>query len=226
MEIFSQKDPRWGEKELGSSGLKMKNFGCLVTAIAQSLYNAGWDVNPGSLVDGLNSVGGFDSEGLLNWYKVQEVYSAFHFNGEGTVPVPTVKATFVKGSWGVYKHWVLDMNGLFEPYYGKNTLPTTYTELSRSRFAFIDIKEVIETPVEVVPAPQPEAVIPQPEILTQPQIFVYTVKSGDNLTNICRDHYGLDKASGEAYRKALEIARYNNISDPNLIHPLQEILLP
>jgi hypothetical protein len=86
----------------------------------------------------------------------------------------------------------------------------------------------VETPapaVEPTPAPEP-APAPAPETPAEPAIFEYTVVQDDNLTNICHDHYGLDKANGDAYRKALEIAKYNNIENPDLIFPGQKILLP
>ena len=47
----------------------------------------------------------------------------------------------------------------------------------------------------------------------------YTVKSGDNLANICRHFYGnLDKMD--------EICELNSISDPNRLAAGQKIILP
>ncbi len=44
----------------------------------------------------------------------------------------------------------------------------------------------------------------------------YTIQSGDTLTKIAQEYYGL--SGSEAYSKALEIAKENNIENPNLIH--------
>lgn len=44
----------------------------------------------------------------------------------------------------------------------------------------------------------------------------YTIKSGDTLTKIVKENYGL--SGTEAYNKALEIAKQNNIENPNLIY--------
>ena len=48
---------------------------------------------------------------------------------------------------------------------------------------------------------------------------IYTVKKGDCLWNICKKHYG----SGSKYK---EVAKANNIKNPDLIYPGQKIRLP
>lgn len=82
---------------------------------------------------------------------------------------------------------------------------------------------VIELTPVVEPAPIPE---PIPEPTPEPEFRSYTVVAGDSLTNIAAREYGLDKASGNAFRKALEIAKFNGIENPNLIFPGQVIKLP
>ena len=47
-------------------------------------------------------------------------------------------------------------------------------------------------------------------------IETYTIQKGDTLTKIAKEHYGLK--GNEAYQKALEIAKENNIANPNLIY--------
>lgn len=47
-------------------------------------------------------------------------------------------------------------------------------------------------------------------------IQTYTIQKGDTLTKIAAEHYGLK--GNEAYQKALEIAKDNNIANPNLIY--------
>jgi len=47
-------------------------------------------------------------------------------------------------------------------------------------------------------------------------IQTYTIQKGDTLTKIAAEHYGLK--GNEAYQKALEIAKDNNIKNPNLIY--------
>ena len=77
-----------------------------------------------------------------------------------------------------------------------------------------------------VPEPVPSTPEPTPTPPTPAPIFEYTVVSGDNLTSICAKHYGLATVGGDAYRKALEIAAYNGIVAPYIIHVGQIIKLP
>lgn len=66
-----QSDPRWADKKLGSSGETMKTAGCAVTTVAkltvysQSITDSSY--NPGYLCDYLNSNGGLDGNGCINW---------------------------------------------------------------------------------------------------------------------------------------------------------------
>jgi nucleoid-associated protein YgaU len=53
----------------------------------------------------------------------------------------------------------------------------------------------------------------------------YTVKEGDSLSKIARDHYGLTDPK-EMYEKALELARQNGIDNPDLIKPGQKLNIP
>jgi len=221
--MYSQRDPQWKDKILGESNLDCANFGCTVTDVAQALTLAGYDVNPGSLIDKLNSIGGFTNPkhpqgaGLLIWAKVGEAYPQFHYEGDGY--------KFVKGNWGKYQHWLLEHDGVtYDPFYGVDNAPSGFVELGVIRTASID--PAPQPTPEPAPAPQPEQPQEQPQAPAESAVAEYTVVAGDNLTNICHNHYGLDKANGDAYRKALEIAKYNGIEDANLIYPGQVIKLP
>lgn len=52
----------------------------------------------------------------------------------------------------------------------------------------------------------------------------YTIKSGDNLWNICKRQFGLTNSSDIA-KKVNEVAKYNNIKNANFIKAGQEIKL-
>lgn len=52
----------------------------------------------------------------------------------------------------------------------------------------------------------------------------YTIKSGDNLWNICKRQFGLTN-SAEIAKKVKEVAGYNNIKNANFIKAGQEIKL-
>lgn len=47
--FFSQKDPLWGDDPLGSSGLKIRDFGCAVTSVAMALRSWGVETDPKAL---------------------------------------------------------------------------------------------------------------------------------------------------------------------------------
>lgn len=214
--MFKQGDPAWGDKQLGASGLSMKHFGCTVTDVAQALKLRGHDVDPGKVVDKLNSVGAFTKDGLLIWTKVTEAYPAFHFNGEGFV--------FVKGLYKKFQHWILRHNGVeYDPLFGEDHAPAGFVEISANRTASVD-EAPKPTPPTPTPAPEPKPE-PAPAPAPAPQPATYTVVKGDNLTHICKKHYGITD-EGEAYRKALEVAKYNGIENPDLIYPGQVIKLP
>lgn len=141
--IFRQGDPQWGNKPLGSSGLQMSGWGCLVTDVAQALNSAGYtDVNPGVLVDKLNSIGGFTRDGLLIWAKVVEAYPQFHYNDQND---GRYNVQFVQGLWGRFNHWVLKSgNSVSDPFYGSSSFPPGFKVTGAIRKA------------SIVPAPKPE----------------------------------------------------------------------
>lgn len=61
--------------------------------------------------------------------------------------------------------------------------------------------------------------VPAPEQPAEPERTVYTVEPGDTLSAIARRFYG----DGNAYPK---IAEANNIANPDLIHPGQQLVIP
>jgi hypothetical protein len=70
---YSQRDPRWANRTLGSSGLRMKDFGCVVTCLAYILSRfLGRDITPGDLLTWLNRHNGFTPGGLIYWTKIEE----------------------------------------------------------------------------------------------------------------------------------------------------------
>ena len=66
----SQQDPRWGEDEI-KSGVKLKDYGCLVTDISVVANFYGMDETPDEVVDKINAKGGFTSDGSYYWGKAE-----------------------------------------------------------------------------------------------------------------------------------------------------------
>ena len=56
---------------------------------------------------------------------------------------------------------------------------------------------------------------------TAPAVKTYTVKAGDTLSKIAREHLG----SADAYMKIFELNK-DQLSDPDKIQPGQELRLP
>ncbi|MDX9779629.1 MAG: GH25 family lysozyme [bacterium] len=59
VQLWSQKDPRWGNDRMGSSGVLMKHQGCLVTNVANYLDYLGIDTDPKRYNNLLGSKGGY-----------------------------------------------------------------------------------------------------------------------------------------------------------------------
>ncbi len=66
---FSQKQSPWGDANLGPTRLKMRDWGCAVTALAMMISWYGHPVNPGELNAWLNdrSRNGFEPGGDVRW---------------------------------------------------------------------------------------------------------------------------------------------------------------
>ncbi|MCM2374575.1 hypothetical protein [Aporhodopirellula aestuarii] len=58
--VYSQRDAKWKNDRMGSSSLKVGDYGCLMTCLAAALRTT-----PGDLNGFLNRSGGYDSNGLL-----------------------------------------------------------------------------------------------------------------------------------------------------------------
>jgi hypothetical protein len=199
--MYNQKDPQWRDKKLGNSELSMNWWGCVVTAVAESLRLAGYDVYPGQVCDSLNANGGFTADGLIIWSKVEEAYPQFHFGGAGYF--------FKKGVLGRHNHWLLEYNGtLYDPLTGGEGAPAGWYEVKGSREASID------------QAPAPE----QPETSPEPQgagARTYMVQEGDSLSKIAQQELG----DGNRWPEIYEMNK-DTIVDPDFIYPEQEIKLP
>jgi hypothetical protein len=111
--MYAQTDPAWGEKLLGESGLRMRDFGCTVTGVSNSFRAAGWtDITPGFLVDALSALPkdakgntGFTPDGLIIWARLREVIPA-HISYQFALD-DRYYYKIVRGVWGKYLHWVL-----------------------------------------------------------------------------------------------------------------------
>ena len=90
---WKQTDSQWSSVVLGGGTDKKRsigNIGCLATSISMLIAKSGAvdsitdsaakaNFNPGTFVEAMNNVGGFDSAGNLQWYKVSDVAPSFKY---------------------------------------------------------------------------------------------------------------------------------------------------
>lgn len=199
--MYSQRDGRWAEKCLGSSGKTMDHIGCVVTNVANALIMAGFETDPGQVLDKLNANGGFLDDGRLIWAKVEEAYPQFHFGGEGY--------DFKKGLLGKVVHWVLEHNAkIVDPYTGIESMPDGFKETEGSRTAGIDSPAV---------SPAPETSPDAPKLIEK----VYTVVEGDSLSKIAKKELG----DGNRWPEIYELNK-DQIENSDLIYPDQVLKMP
>lgn len=90
---WKQTDSQWSSVVLGGGTDQKRsigNIGCLATSISMLIAKSGAvdsitdsaakaNFNPGTFVEAMNNVGGFDSAGNLQWYKVSDVAPSFKY---------------------------------------------------------------------------------------------------------------------------------------------------
>lgn len=80
---WKQTDSRWANVPLGSSSIA--KIGCLATSISMLIAksgvatNVGEEFNPGTFVQAMSNIGGFDKAGNLNWTKVGQIANNFNY---------------------------------------------------------------------------------------------------------------------------------------------------
>lgn len=92
---WKQTDSQWSSIVLGGGtdqDRSIGKIGCLATSISMLIAKSGavdsitnsdlkTNFNPGTFVEAMNKVGGFDSGGNLQWYKVSSVAPSFSYSG-------------------------------------------------------------------------------------------------------------------------------------------------
>ena len=118
---YLQKDSAWGEDTLGDSRYTMSSSGCLVTCVAQSASYLGAPVTPGELNTMMAQVGGYQGDGDLIWYKINEAVPAVDYRYSRTFSAATLESDLSQGLTpiikvhylgGLVQHWVLVVGAL------------------------------------------------------------------------------------------------------------------
>ena len=85
---WRQRDASWSNIRIGNTTSTMGDIGCLVTSIAILIQKSGVNTatitpfNPGTFVEALNKVGGFSSNGSLQYAPISQVVPDFKYIGQ------------------------------------------------------------------------------------------------------------------------------------------------
>jgi len=120
---WTQMDSRWGSKTLGSGYASVSQYGCLATSIAILAVHSGAvtsdSFNPGTFVDSMNALGGFDYSGsLVSWDLISDAVPGLECAGKLKIPYDTTESEYIEElkqleNEGYYSicyvgnHWVL-----------------------------------------------------------------------------------------------------------------------
>lgn len=97
--IYPQGDPSWGRIMLGSSVFNMASSGCFVTALTMAGDAlTGTTTTPGEYVNRANEKGMFDSAGLLNGWRIGEIFPGVQETASEQTDLKPSKDNFVKMS--------------------------------------------------------------------------------------------------------------------------------
>ncbi len=146
---WKQYDSQWGSMYLMPSYDSMSGSGCIVTSIAMlmvhSMSTDEAHMNPGILCQALSNAGGFTSDGLIYWYKVNGILDNFYMaenyvtiSGSQADKAASIQYYLNQGYYAIAQigsgwHWVAvdsaDGNGdinIFDPGYDRSKLFRDY----------------------------------------------------------------------------------------------------
>lgn len=112
MNIFSQKNKVWAEKKLGGSALKMKDYGCTTTALAEVNNRFGANCTPDQVAAHKNW---YTATGLVLWSALELQHAIFEWRQYGynaakvleALDDPNNKAVLLEVNMpGAAKHWL------------------------------------------------------------------------------------------------------------------------
>jgi hypothetical protein len=120
--LYSQRDPLWASERLGTSSSTIGGYGCLITAIASALTDAGKPYTPGTLNAWLVLNGGYSGGNNFVFASVDKLaVMKYEYMIEcATKPAPLtqleaelkagkfviVKVDFTPGTVAIDQHWV------------------------------------------------------------------------------------------------------------------------
>ena len=115
--LWSQRDWRWANKQLGTSGAKMGPKGCAVTCLAIIILRDYWDRyqknppkiwRPGDVCDWMSKNGKFTPQGDAYLNTVDVLTNGHCIN---VYDKSEARYTMIQVIWGGQTHWVVKLDG-------------------------------------------------------------------------------------------------------------------
>lgn len=79
--VYKQGDPRWGEKQMQPSSLKLAGWGCLQTSLTMLAHQYGYTLTPGEFCDLAIQKGAFLPTGDFDWQKLDDMFPRLTYLG-------------------------------------------------------------------------------------------------------------------------------------------------
>lgn len=91
-QLYKQGDPRWGQDHMGNSPQTIALGGCNVTCLAMGFFNYGIKETPGTLVEKMNAVDGFDETGYPRFTLIEDIFPTLTLLGQTQTEVNPIKS--------------------------------------------------------------------------------------------------------------------------------------
>lgn len=170
--IYGQRDPKWGNDQMGKSGLKLKDYGCLCTSISMLDGRTPKEVN--AL---FSKAGAYNSNGILN-HEIASKTLGLEYTGFSNTPdyFPIIAEVDMSPSPGKQQHFVVQINDkeIVDPWTGTVRPIKTYPIISYRKYKNLQDYQAINTNMKI-----PSKL--QDEIKKYQDITKTSHKFGDNL---------------------------------------------
>lgn len=129
--LYAQRDPQWGNLEIGSSGLLVKDVGCTSVCAAACL-----GVDPINFISKMNANDGFTPGGLLRWTTCASLFDG----------------TWVNQDWGASPadlNWITNLVVKGFPVIIETRFPGNYNDTERSLSSHMHFLVVVDTDLTI-----------------------------------------------------------------------------
>ena len=147
--LFSQLDPRWRYKKLGTSNSTIGSQGCAITSLCMACAYYGKNTNPDLFNQALIRVDGYENHNLVRWWKVSSIYPDIvirdFINCEKTpAPLELINSRLAEGipvivkvdyypGGAVQQHWIILCKEINDDYIAADPISGTFISF-RSKY--------------------------------------------------------------------------------------------